>query len=102
MTRHCLVREGVFSVKQLQNVVQVSSSELDESLLNDCDESAGDYVADGQRMSVQDLVEESVAREEDAGRGNSNYWNQHHMESHVSEEDSAEEIQEAEPPSRRS
>lgn len=45
-TRHCLVKEGLFSVKQRQDVVQVSSSEFDESLLNDCDEAAIDYVAD--------------------------------------------------------
>lgn len=45
-TRHRLVYEDVFPMKQWQSVVCVSSSELVVSLSNDCDEPVVDYVAD--------------------------------------------------------
>lgn len=47
MTRHCLVREELFSMNQLLNVVFVSSNELDESLLNFCNEAIVDFMTDG-------------------------------------------------------
>lgn len=51
-------------MKQWHNVIRVSRSELEETFLNDCDEDAVDYVADGHRPPVLDLTGKSVVREE--------------------------------------
>lgn len=101
-TCHCLVQEDIFSVKQWQHVVRISSSELQESLLNDCDEPDVDYVAVGQGTPVLDLTCKLVAFGEYNGCGDSGDSNPHQKESSVNEEDSAEEIGESQVPPRRS
>lgn len=54
--------EDVLAKKQWQNAVRVSSTELEESMWNDSDEAAVDYVADGQGILVMDLNDENVVR----------------------------------------
>lgn len=41
---HCLVRKDVLPMDQKQNVVRIFSSEVKESLLNDCHETAVEHV----------------------------------------------------------
>lgn len=59
-TGYFFVREDVL-VKQSENVVQVSSTELENSLLNACNEASVDDVAVGQETTVLDLSGEDVA-----------------------------------------
>lgn len=66
-TRHCLVGDYVFPTKQCQNVFWVSSNELEDSLLNDCDGAAVDDVGDGHGPPLLDLTIEIVAQERDDG-----------------------------------
>lgn len=85
-------------MKQWQMVLQVSSSELEKSLWNDCNEAAIDYLADGHRPLVLHLTGKSNARKENDGCGDLGDSNIHHKESKAREENSGEEIEESQPP----
>lgn len=67
-TRHCLAREDLFHIKQLQNVYWVCSREPEESLLNDCKNASVDCVADRHGTAVLHLTGKSMCKE-DAGHG---------------------------------
>lgn len=61
-----------------QNVVRVSSTELEEFLVNDCDEAAIDYLDDGRGPPVLELSGKSAARKEDGGPAKLGESNPHH------------------------
>lgn len=98
-TRFCLVRENGFPVKQWENVIWVSSSELIGALLNDWVEVSvvGD-VMDEHFLPVPNLIGESAARREDDEHRDLSDAKTHGGKSGVIEEDSAEDIEEAQPP----
>lgn len=99
-TRHFSVGDDLFHMKQWQEVSQVSSSKLEESLLNDCNEDAVDIIADGHELLVLDWTGEGVVREEAYGCVELIESNPCHKESEVNGEDSVEEIEESHPPPR--
>lgn len=68
-TRHFFFRQDVFPIKQWQNVVLDSSSELEGSLWNDCDETAFHHVADPLGTPVLDLTGKYILFKEDGGCG---------------------------------
>lgn len=96
------VSEDYFHMKQYPNVVHVSSSELEEPLLNDCDESDVDYATDRHGTSVLGLTVKVVARDKNANTEDLSDSNPHYEESEDAEEDRAEVIEESQPPPMRS
>lgn len=70
-------------------------------MFNNCEEAALDYVLDGHGPPVLALTDRNVAREEKDGNCDLGDSNPHHEESEVKEEDSAEEIEESQPPPRQ-
>lgn len=101
-TLHCLVKENVLLMKQWQNVGLVTRSDLEESLLYDCNEAAVYYVADRHVTPVLDLSVESVASEQNAGSSDWGGSSSHYDECNVSEEDRAEVIEEYQSSPRQS
>lgn len=97
---HLLVREDVIPTNHWQDVVQVSSNELQESLLNACDKAALECVPDTLGMPVSDLTGKRVACKEDAACGNLIYSSLHLKKRNLNEVYSAEEIEEFGPPPR--
>lgn len=84
-------------MKQLQNVVGVSSNELEKSLLNELDKTAVNYVAGRPEAPMLDLTNESIVRDEDAGCCDLGDFSLHHEESGANKEDGAQEIEESQP-----
>lgn len=58
---HCPAMEDMFPLERVLDVMHVSSSELEELLLYDCDESSVKYVPDGSVLPVLNLTGEIVS-----------------------------------------
>lgn len=69
--------------------------------MNDYDETAVDYVADGHEPPIMDMTGESLAGEEYDDRGDLGNSNPHQVENGASEKDSVEEIAKYQPLPRR-
>lgn len=79
-------------MKKWQKVFRVSSSELEEPLLNDCDEAAVDFVACRHEPPVLELPGKSVAHEANNGIGFMGDSNRNQKGSKANGEDNAERI----------
>lgn len=80
-------------MNHLQNILRVSSSNLEESSLKDCKNAVVDYNSSGQGSTVQELTGVTVACGQTAGGGDSSHSKPQYEESDVNEEHCAEEIE---------
>lgn len=89
-------------LRKWQNAVHVSSNAFEESLWNDCDEAAVDFVADGHGLPVMDLTGKSLACKKENRPDNLGDSNPHHKECKENKVDRAEHMKYSQAPPRRS
>lgn len=101
-THVCIVCEDFLPMKQLQDIVWFCRRDVEESLVNDCDEIPRNYVASRHGTPVLDSTSKGVSCREESGCRYLGDSNVHYRESEGSEEDSTEEIEKSQHAPRRS